>query len=74
MLLADVFFDVRMFGEFTGTYAIIGQTKSCIYGYTRILSPHVGLVRLYCTHTCGCTNLVTEVHRILEVEATCDFL
>jgi len=52
MLLADVFFYVRMFGEIH-CFAIIGQTKSCIYGYTRMLSPHVGLVRLYCTHACG---------------------
>ena len=35
---------------------------------------HLGLVRLYCTHTCVCTVLVTEIHGILEVEATCDFL
>jgi hypothetical protein len=42
--------------------------------YVDLLSPHVGLVRLYCTHTCVCTVLMTEVHRILEVEATWDFL
>jgi hypothetical protein len=49
MLLADVFFDVRMFGEIHW-FAIIGQTKSFIYGYTRILSPHHPM-----SVSCACT-------------------
>ena len=52
-------------------YSIIGQTKSCIYGYTHILqlSLHVGPCART-AHTCGCTVLQTEVHKIPELKAT----